>query len=179
MTDTATKVTTWTIDPAHSFAEFSVKHMKVAKVKGRFSDIAGHITIDGDDIEQSRVVVGIGAASIDTRNGMRDAHLRSADFFEVETYPAIAFRSTLVRKDGHALAVTGDLTIHGVTREVTLATECNGQGIRPDGVPIVSFSAATWLNRKDFGLNWNSTLETGGVLVGEDVRIDIDIEAHA
>jgi polyisoprenoid-binding protein YceI len=179
MTDTATRTTVWTIDSAHSVVEFSIKHMKIATVKGRFSDVHGQITIDHEDIENSSVAVEIGAASIDTRNEMRDAHLRSTDFFDVAVYPTLTFRSYRVVQDGDDLTVAGDLTMHGVTQKVLLDVRFNGQGINPEGRQVVSYSATTTLNRKDFGLNWNSTLETGGVLVGEVVRIAIDIEAYA
>ncbi len=178
MTDTATRTTVWTIDPDHSDVEFSVKHMRIATVKGRFSDVTGQITIDYENIENSRVEVEIGAASIDTRNEKRDAHLRSADFFDVESFPTLKFRSSRIEQSGGNLVITGDLTMHGVTRQITLDAEFNGQAGNPTGHQIISYTAKTELNRKDFGLNWNATLETGGVLVGDDIRINIEIEAY-
>jgi polyisoprenoid-binding protein YceI len=179
MTDTATRTTVWTIDPEHSVVEFSIKHMKIATVKGRFAEITGQIEIDHEDIERSRVDVEIGAASIDTRNEKRDEHLRSADFFDVGVFPTLTFRSYRVVQDGDDLTVAGDLTMHGVTQKVLLDVRFNGQGIDPSGRQVISYSATTTLNRKDFGLNWNSTLETGGVLVGDNVRIALEIEAYA
>lgn len=179
MTDTAIRTTVWTIDPVHSAVGFSVKHMRITTVRGRFADISGQITIDHGHFGNSRVDVEIGAASIDTGNEKRDAHLKSADFFDVEVFPTFTFRSSRVAKDGDDLVVTGDLTMHGVTRQITLDAEFNGQVGNPMSHRITSYSARTRLNRKDFGLNWNATLETGGVLVGEDVRIDIEIEAYA
>jgi polyisoprenoid-binding protein YceI len=179
MIDTATRTTVWTIDPVHSAVEFSVKHMRIATVKGRFSDVTGQITIDNENIENSRVEVEIGAVSIDTRNEKRDAHLRSADFFDVEAFPTLTFKSSRVSQNGDDLVVTGDLAMHGVTRQVTLDAEFNGQAGNPTGHQIISYTAKTQLNRKDFGLNWNATLETGGVLVGDDIRINIEIEAYA
>lgn len=179
MTHTATRTTVWTIDPEHSVVEFSVKHLKIATVKGRFSDVTGQITVDLENIHSSSVDVEIGAVSIDTRNEKRDAHLRSVDFFDVEVFPTLTFKSSRVVRDGDDLVITGDLTMHGVTRHVVLDAEFSGQAADPTGQQIISYSAKTELNRKDFGLNWNTTVETGGVLVGEDVRIDIEIQAYA
>jgi polyisoprenoid-binding protein YceI len=179
MTDMATKTTVWTIDPAHSVVEFSVKHMMFATVKGRFTDVIGQIRVDEEDVEDSSVDVEIGAASVDTGNERRDADLRSANFFEVDSFPTIRFTSTRVIREGDALVITGDLFMHGVTRPVTLDGMFNGQGTNPTGQQVASYSATTRLNRKDFGLNWNAALETGGVLVGEEVRIDLEIEAFA
>ncbi len=179
MTDTATRTSVWTIDPEHSVVEFSVKHLKIATVKGRFSDVTGQITVDPEHIQNSSVDVEMRAASIDTRNVKRDAHLRSADFFDVEVFPTLTFTSSRVVQAGDDIVITGDLTMHGVTRQVTLDAEFNGEAADPTGQPIISYSAKTELNRKDFGLNWGTTVETGGVLVGEDIRITIDIQAYA
>lgn len=179
MTDTATRTTVWTIDPAHSVVEFSVKHLKIATIKGRFSDFTGRITVDHENIQDSSVDVEIGAVSIDTRDEKRDAHLRSADFFDVEVFPTLTFKSSRVVRDGDDLVITGDLTMHGVTQHVMLDAEFNGQAADPTGQRIIGYSAKTELNRKDFGLNWNTTVETGGVLVGEEVRINIEIQACA
>jgi polyisoprenoid-binding protein YceI len=179
MTDTAIRTSVWTIDPDHSVVEFSVKHMKIATVKGRFSALRGKVTIDDENIRNSSVDVEIDAASIDTRNEKRDAHLKSADFFDVQVFPTLRFTSSRVERDGDDLVITGELTMHGVTRQVVLEAGFNGQAGSPMGHRIISYSAKTELNRKDFGLNWNSTLETGGVLVGDDVRISLEIEAYA
>lgn len=179
MTDTATSTTTWTIDPSHSVVEFSVKHMMFATVKGRFTEVSGAINLDSENVANSSVDVTIGAASIDTRDEKRDEHLRSADFFDVETFPSLTFKSTSVEARGSDLKVTGDLTIHGVTRQVVLDTELNGQGANPWGQQVISYSASTRINRKDYGLNWNTALESGGVLVSDEVKISIEIEATA
>jgi len=180
MTQTATTTTVWTIDPSHSAVEFSVKHMMFATAKGRFSDIQGTITLDNERVANSSVDVEIGAASVDTRDAKRDEHLKAADFFDVESYPTLTFRSTKVEPAGESdLRVTGDLTIHGVTKEVVLDTELNGQGTNPWGQGVISYTAHTKINRKDFGLNWNAALESGGVLVSEEVKIAIEIEANS
>lgn len=179
MTETAT-TTVWTIDSTHSTVEFSAKHMVFATAKGRFSDVTGTITLDNEQVANSSVEVEIGAASVDTRDAKRDEHLRSADFFDVEQFPALTFRSTKVEPAGGSdLKVTGDLTILGVTKEVVLDTEFNGQGTNPWGQGVISYSAHTKINRKDFGLNWNAALESGGVLVSEEVKIAIEIEANS
>jgi polyisoprenoid-binding protein YceI len=180
MTDTATTTTVWTIDNSHSVAEFSVKHMMFATVKGRFGSVEGTITVDNQNVENSSVDVRIDVASIDTRDEKRDAHLRSADFFDVENYPTLTFRSTRVeRAGGNDLKVHGDLTIRGVTKPAVLEAEYNGQGVNPWGQQVLSYSATTKINRKDFDLNWNAALETGGVLVGDEVKVSIEIEANA
>ena len=175
---TQTQTSVWTIDPSHSSVEFSVKHMMFATVKGRFSDVQGTISLDEDSHATSAVDVEIAAASVDTRDEKRDAHLRSADFFDAETYPTITFKSTKVEPKGaNRAAVTGDLTIRGVTREVVLDTEETGRGQSPFGQDVIGFTATTTINRKDYGLNWNAALESGGVLVGDEVRITLDVEA--
>jgi polyisoprenoid-binding protein YceI len=180
MTDTAaTTATTWTIDPSHSVVEFSVKHMVFATAKGRFSDFSGTITLDSENVASSSVHVEIGAASIDTRDAKRDEHLKSADFFDVEKFPTLTFTSTKVEPRGDDLRVEGELTMHGVTRPVVLEAEFNGKGVNPWGQQVISYSAHTRVNRKDFGLNWNAALESGGVLVSDDVKISLEIEANS
>ncbi|MEJ7900704.1 MAG: YceI family protein [Thermomicrobiales bacterium] len=180
MTETATTTTVWTIDAVHSSVDFSVKHMVFATAKGRFSDVKGTIALDSEKVANSTVKVEIAADSVDTRDAKRDEHLKSADFFDAETYPTLAFTSTKVESAGGSnLAVTGDLTIHGVTKQVVLETEFNGQGTNPWGQGVISYTAHAKINRKDFGLSWNSALESGGVLVGEDVKIAIEIEANS
>lgn len=169
---------TWTIDPSHSEVGFVVRHMMVSKVKGRFAKVDGTITV-AEDVLQSSVEATIDAASIDTRDENRDAHLRSGDFFEVETYPNLTFRSTGIRTDGDDFVLDGELTIRGVTRPVSLELEFNGTQPNPlaEGKPTAGFSAETEISRKDFGLEWNVALETGGVLVADKVKIVLDIEA--
>jgi len=173
-----TATTTWNIDPAHSVAEFKVRHMMISNVKGQFTKISGTLTLDEDDLTKSHVEVSIDAASIDTREAQRDGHLRSADFFDVEKYPALAFKSTRVTRsrDGD-LSVAGDLTIHGVTREVVLAVEGPTPPAKdPWGFVRVGLSANTKINRRDYGLTWNAALEAGGILVGDEVAISLDVQ---
>jgi polyisoprenoid-binding protein YceI len=171
-------VSTWNLDATHSVAEFKVKHMMISNVKGQFTGISGVLKFDEDDLASSQVEVTIDAASINTREPQRDAHLKSADFFEVEKYPTLTFRSTAVaRKDEDTLAVTGDLAIHGVTKQVVFSVEGpTAPSKDPWGNTRVGLSATTNINRKDFGLTWNAALETGGILVGEEVTITLDVQ---
>lgn len=171
-------LTTWEFDPAHTRVEFSVKHMMFATVKGSFADVHGTLRLDEADPSRSSVEADIDAASLHTGDGRRDAHLKSADFLDVEKYPTITFKSTRVEVLGSDHArVVGDLTIHGVTREVELDTELTGHGTTPFGTHVAGFEAKTTINRKDFGLNWNVSLEAGGVLVGDTIKIEIYAEA--
>jgi polyisoprenoid-binding protein YceI len=179
---TVTPVKTWTIDPSHSLVEFSLRHMMVTTVKGRFTQLSGQISYDPANLSQASVEVEIAAPSISTHDDKRDAHLRSADFLDVERFPTIRFVSTRVEPigtDGERARVIGDLTIHGVTREVVLDAELNGSGQTPFGTTVAGFTAQTSINRKDFGLNWNVALETGGLLVGDTIKISLEIEAVA
>jgi polyisoprenoid-binding protein YceI len=170
--------TTWNIDPAHSVAEFKVRHMMITNVKGQFSGIKGSLTLDDADITKSRVEATIDAASLNTREPQRDAHLKSADFLEVEKFPALSFTSSSVSRVGaDQLDVTGDLTIHGVTRAVVFSVEGPSAPAKdPWGNVRVGLSATTKIHRKDFGLNWNAALEAGGFLVGEEVAITLELE---
>jgi len=178
VTTDKTTTTVWTIDPSHSSVEFAVKHMMISTVKGRFAGVKGTITLDDQSHNTSAVDVEIDVHTVDTRDEKRDGHLRSPDFFDAEHYPTITFRSTRVTPTGDTTAeVTGDLTMHGVTHEVTLDTEETGRGTSPFGPQVIGFTATTNLNRKDYGLGWNAALESGGVLVGEDVKISLDVEA--
>ena len=168
---------TWVLDPTHTTVEFEARHLMVAKVKGRFGEFEGALQI-ADDPTQSSAGVTIKAASIDTRTQERDDHLRSPDFLEVDTYPELTFTSTGVEHDdGDDWKIDGDLTIHGVTRPVTLKMEYNGQTGDPWGGQRAFFSAETKINREDWGLTWNAALETGGWMVGKDLKISIEIEA--
>jgi polyisoprenoid-binding protein YceI len=170
----------WTIDASHSTAEFSVRHLMITNVHGRFGKLAGTVDLDPDHPETSHVDVTIDATSIDTRDDKRDAHLRSADFFDVEKFPTIAFKSKAVTKTEDGFAVLGDLTMHGVTKEITLDVEdLSKPGKDPWGNTRIGTSAKAKLNRKDWGLNWNAALEAGGVLVGEQVKISIDVSLVA
>jgi polyisoprenoid-binding protein YceI len=169
---------TWNIDPSHSEVGFVVRHLMVSKVKGRLADVSGTITV-AEDVLQSSVVATAKAASIDTREANRDAHLRSADFFDADTYPELSFRSTALRAKGSDFEMDGELTIKGVTRPVTFDLEFNGAASNPlaEGAATAGFSAETEISRKDFGLEWNVALESGGVLVGDKVKIVLEIEA--
>jgi polyisoprenoid-binding protein YceI len=170
--------TTWVIDPVHSLVEFAVKHLMVSTVKGCFTGVTGTIVLDETDLTRSRVEIAIDAATVETRDERRDAHLRSADFLEVATYPEIIFESWEVELGGGERAkVSGDLTIHGVTRLVVLDVVLNGRSMAPWGAAVIGFSASTTISRKDYGLTWNTALEAGGVAVGDAVKIQLEIEA--
>ncbi len=169
--------TTWQIDAAHSAAEFAVKHLMIATVKGHFADVQGTVTVDERNATAAAVDVTIGVASIDTRDAKRDAHLKSADFFDAEKYPAITFKGTRINGSVEGeFKLMGDLTIRGVTRAVTLDVQSSGRATDPWGGERAGYAATTRINRKDFGLTWNVATEAGGVLVGEDVKISIEIE---
>ena len=170
--------TIWNIDPVHSHAEFKVKHMMISNVKGEFSGVTGKLKFDEADIAQSQVEASIPVANISTHEAQRDAHLKSADFFDAEKFPTLTFKSTRVSKTGDGLLkVAGDLTIRGVTRNVVFEVEGPTAPMTdPWGNTRVGLSATARINRKDFGLTWNSTLETGGILVGEEVTITLDVQ---
>lgn len=166
----------WNIDRAHSSVSFSIRHLMFAKVHGRFTDFEGAVETDNE--APVKVTASIAVASIDTAEKDRDNHLRSPDFFDAERYPTMTFASTNVVKTGAGTyALTGDLTLHGVTRAVTLDVTSEGQAKDPWGNTRVAFEGRTRLNRKDFGLTWNQALETGGILVGEDVDVTLEIQA--
>ena len=167
----------WNIDLAHSGIGFSIGHMVVSKVRGRFGKFTGSILLDDDDLTRSSVEVTIDASSIDTGTPQRDAHLRATDFFDVETFPELRFRSKRIEKlDEARYRVIGDLTIRDVTREVPLDVEYGGRGKDPWGNERIGFVAKATLDRKDFGLKWNQVLEAGGFLVGDRVDIDLDVQ---
>jgi len=170
--------TTWNIDPVHSVAEFKVSHMMISKVKGQFTTFAGVLTLDETDLTNSRVEASIEAASINTRDAQRDAHLKSADFFHAEKFPTLSFNSTHITRTGKGeLAVAGDLTIRGVTRNVVFAVEGPTPPARdPWGKTRLGLAATTKINRQDFGLTWNAALEAGGILVGNEVTITLDVQ---
>lgn len=170
----------WVIDPAHTVVEFSVKHMMFATVRGHFGQVEGSIRLDEEEPGRSMVEVEIDAASIDTRQQDRDKHLRSADFFDVEKYPKLTFKSTRVEKvSDKEYRVTGDLTMHGVTKEVVLDVKETGRGKDPWGGDRIGFTAEGMLDRTQYGLKWNQALEAGGVLVSNSVKIQIDAQAVA
>jgi polyisoprenoid-binding protein YceI len=168
---------TWKIDPTHSHVEFAVKHLMISTVKGLFSDVEGEIVIVDGNRASSSVSAVIKTASIDTRTGQRDDHLRSADFLDVTNFPEITFKSTKITGDDSEFKVTGNLTISGVTKEITLDATNEGAGKDPWGGERIGFSARTKIDRRDFGLVYNQALETGGVVVGHEVKISIEVEA--
>ncbi len=175
--DSNTEKKAWAVDPVHSSVEFAVKHMMVTTVRGRFAEFDAVVNFDEANPEASSVEAKISAASIDTRAADRDAHLRSADFLDAESYPFITFKSTKIESKGDdQYLIFGDLTIRGVTKVIVLNTEFAGIGKSPWGKRVAALSAETKINRKDFGLVWNVGLETGGVLVGDEVRIHIELE---
>jgi polyisoprenoid-binding protein YceI len=171
-------ISNWQIDPSHSSASFSVRHMMIAKVHGGFEKISGTLKYNSTDPAKSQIEVAIDAASINTRDPQRDTHLKSADFFDVEKFPHLTFKSkSIERAGGNSLRIVGDLTIHGVTKEVTLEAESPSQEMKdPFGNIRIGTSATAKLNRKDFGLMWNAALEAGGFLVGDDITINVDVQ---
>ena len=173
--------TTWEIDAAHTSVEFAVKHMMFTTVRGRFKDVKGTIEADEQNPDRSTVTVELAAASIDTGNADRDAHLRSADFLDVEHHPTITFRSRRVegaaKREGDRFTVTGDLTIRGTTMEVMLDCRYEGTGKDPWGGTRSGARAETKIDRREWGLKWNQALETGGILVANEVRIEVEVQA--
>jgi polyisoprenoid-binding protein YceI len=173
--------TTWQIDPAHTAVEFAVKHMMFTTVRGRFKDLQGTITIDEQNPDHSKVEVEIDAASIDTGTPDRDAHLRSADFLDVEKHPKLTFRSKRIegaaKKEGDKFRIIGDLTIRGTTIEVALDATYEGVGKDPWGGTRFGAEASTKIDRREWGLKWNQALETGGILVANEVKIEVEVQA--
>jgi polyisoprenoid-binding protein YceI len=178
MSTSAPARTVWTIDPSHSVIEFAVKHMMFATVKGRFAVFEGQIITTPEDPTEGEVNVVIDADSIDTRDAKRDEHLRSNDFFGAGDHPKLTFTSTRVEHlPGPGFRVHGDLTMKGVTRPVVLDATFNGSGVNPWGQTVASWSATTEIEREEWDLSWNAALETGGVLVGTRIKLDLDVEA--
>lgn len=169
---------TYEIDPAHSSVHFSVRHLMVSNVRGEFTKVTGTIRFDSDNPAASSVEAAIDASSINTREAQRDTHLKSADFLDSDKFPTITFRSKHIEPREGGGTVTGDLTIHGVTREITLTVEDLTPEVQdPWGKRRIGASATTKLNRKDFGVAWNAALETGGLVVGDEVKVNIEVEA--
>lgn len=170
-----------TMDPAHTLVEFSARHMMITNVKGRFREVSGTILLDQEDPSRSAVTVEMVAASIDTGVDPRDAHLRSSDFLDAEHYPLLQYRSRSVEGGFHTpgdrFRMVGELTIRGVTRDVVLDATYEGRAVEGDGTERLSFSAETRIDRRDFGLTWNQALEAGGVLVGNEVKIYLQVQA--
>jgi polyisoprenoid-binding protein YceI len=175
---TEVAISTWNVDPVHSVAQFKVKHMMISNVKGEFTRMSGKLELNSADLTKSRVEASIDAASINTREPDRDAHLKSADFLDVAKFSTLTFKSTAVSKKGDGeYLVDGDLTIHGVTRKVVFDVEGPSAPIKdPWGGIRIGLSATTHIKRKDFGLTYNAALETGGILIGEDVAITLDVQ---
>jgi polyisoprenoid-binding protein YceI len=173
-----TVVSTWSIDPAHSSVQFKVRHMMISNVRGEFRTLRGDLKLNDADITQSEIDIEIDTSSIQTRDEQRDAHLRSQDFLDTERHPLLTFQSTKVQKAGaDALRVQGALTIHGVIRNVELDVDNISPATKdPWGNVRIAASASTVISRKDFGLTWNAALEAGGVLVGDEITIDIDVQ---
>jgi len=168
---------TYTLDPAHSSAHFSVRHMMISNVRGEFTKVTGTVIFNPENLAASSVEAAIDASSIHTRDDQRDTHLKSADFLDAEHYPEIRFKSTRIEQSGNGYIVHGNLTIRGVTREVSLKVEdVTAEGKDPWGNYRAGATAATKIKRKDFGLEWNMVLETGGIMVGDEVSITIDAE---
>jgi polyisoprenoid-binding protein YceI len=178
LTTAPATTTTWNLDSAHSVAEFKVKHMMISNVKGHFAKVSGKLSLDESGLTRSAIEASIDAATLETRNPQRDAHLKSADFFDVEKFPTLSFKSTGIKIVGEGeLAVEGDLTIHGVTRKAVFTVDGPTPAAKdPWGNTRTAISATTKIKRKDFGLTWNATLETGGILVGEDVTISLEAQ---
>ncbi|MFS0863174.1 YceI family protein [Fredinandcohnia sp. 179-A 10B2 NHS] len=169
----------WAVDASHSSIDFSVKHMMIAKVKGSFQNFEASIEADPTDLTTADIEFKVDLASVDTKNADRDNHLRSADFFDVENHPSMTFKSTtIVKTDDGEYDVTGDLTVRGTTKQETFKVVFEGQGKDPWGNEKVGFSAEGSINRSDYGLVWNAALETGGVLVGDQVKISLEVEAQ-
>ena len=169
---------TYTIDPTHSRIGFVARHAMVTKVRGSFNEFDGSGSFDAEDPTRSHLQLTIQAASIDTRNADRDSHLKSNDFFDMETYPEITFRSTAVENvDAENYRVTGDLTIKGITKPVTVEFQYTGTAVDPYGNTRIGLDGTTTVNRKDWGVNWNAALEAGGVLVSEKVTLEFEVSA--
>jgi len=176
-TAAAEAVSTWEIDPAHSHAQFKVRHMMISNVKGEFTKLSGTVKIDSANVTRSTVNITVDTTSISTRDTQRDGHLKSPDFFDVEKYPTITFKSTKITSTGDGLELTGDLTMHGVTKPVTFEVDGPTPETKdPWGNIRRGVEATTTIDRKDFGLVWNASLETGGVMVGDKVHLTVDAE---
>lgn len=177
MADLSATTGTWVIDPSHTSIGFTVRHAMIAKVRGEFAEFSGSMTLDGGTPANSSAELVAQTASISTGNADRDGHLKSPDFLDVASFPTLTFTSTDVRPNGDDFVVTGDLTVHGVTKSVPVEFELVGISQDPFGNTRIGFEGEATINRKDFGLVWNAALETGGVLVSDEVKITLDVEA--
>ena len=176
-TATATEVTTWKIDPAHTNVEFAAKHMMITTVRGHFGKVEGEIHLDEQDLSNSTAEATIETPSINTGVEQRDAHLRSADFLDVEKYPTLTFKSRSLKGSGDEFKLVGDLTIRGTTKPITLDVTLEGRAKDPWGGERLGFTAVTKIDRREFGLTWNQALEAGGILVANDIKITIEGQA--
>jgi polyisoprenoid-binding protein YceI len=179
---TSTPTTAWRLDPVHTNVEFAVRHLMISTIHGHFGDVSGTAVVPGNDFSRAEIEARVGVASVDTRDAQRDGFLKSSDFFDVEAYPAITFKSRRIEAaqgDDHTYRVVGDFTLHGVTKEIVLDASFGGIATDSYKKRRAGFSATATINRKDFGLGWNQLLETGGVAVGEDVKLLIDAELIA
>jgi polyisoprenoid-binding protein YceI len=169
--------TTWTIDASHSGIHFSVRHLVIAKVRGKFTGFSGTLELDEADLTKSKVDVEIDVATVNTADEKRDAHLRSGDFFESEKFPKATFKSKSITKSGDEYVVKGDFSVHGVTKEIDLHATFEGKGKDPWGGERAAFQAKTSINREDYGMKFNMPLEGGGVVVGTKIELEIEVEA--
>jgi polyisoprenoid-binding protein YceI len=174
-----TSLQAYAIDASHTTAEFVVRHLMITKVRGRFTGVSGTIDLAGDSTTPVSISAVIDTNTIDTREEQRDGHLKSPDFFDATNHPQITFKSTRIDGSGDSFKVIGDLTIHGVTKEITLDTTFEGRAVDPWGNSRVGYEAHGKISRKEFGLTWNQALEAGGVAVGDDVKIELNVEAIA
>lgn len=175
-TTTTLTQTKWAIDPAHSEVQFKVKHLVISTVTGTFKSFSGTATAESDDFDNAQIEFSIDAASIDTNNGDRDAHLKSADFFDVSNYPTITFKNGSLKKGADSYILSGELTLHGITKKIDLDVEYGGTVKDPWGNTKAGFEVTGKINRKEFGLTWNAATETGGVLVGEEIKLHINVQ---
>jgi polyisoprenoid-binding protein YceI len=176
MSTQLSEITTYAIDPVHSTAEFVIRHLMITKVRGNFAAFTGTIELQANRDIPYAVQATIDASSVSTRESQRDAHLKSADFFDVEKYPTIEFASTRIEGTTGDFTIHGKLTMHGVTRDVALKAEFEGRGPDPYGGQRIGYTASTTINRKDYGLTWNAALETGGVALSDEVRIELNVQ---
>lgn len=177
MNASETKNQIWEVDPSHSIAAFTIRHLMISNVRGQFGNVTGRVVGNPDDLRGGSAELSIDVATVDTHQPDRDKHLRSADFFDVEHYPVMTFQSREIRARGpNRYDVDGDLTIRGVTKPITVAVEVLGTQKDPWGGLRAAFTGECRLNRRDFGLTWNQALETGGVLVGDEVRVNVELE---
>ncbi|MFA6455792.1 MAG: YceI family protein [Bacteroidota bacterium] len=178
-TETTNLQKQWNIDVAHTNINFAVSHMVISEVTGTFKEFNGTVLSTNEDFSDAQINIAINAKSINTENGDRDNHLRSADFFDAENHPELTFKSTHIEVKGkNALLITGDLTMRGISKQVVLDAKFKGQAINPWGQIVAAFKATSTINRKEWGLSWNAALEAGGFLVGEEIELTLNVELN-